>query len=93
MARTLQSSTHLLLPLFHHEELIGPVRHREGKPILEGIAAVVVVADAVLIDVVHGEGVRLAVVLAIVGAFDCTVTRNLHNGEGNRFSLCWLGVK
>lgn len=40
-----------------------------------------VVADAVLVDILHGEGTGLPVVLAIASAFDGPVARRLDDGE------------
>ncbi len=46
-----------------------------------------VVADAVLIDVVHSEGVGLAVMLTITCALNGPVTRSLNDSERNRVLL------
>lgn len=46
-----------------------------------------VVTDAVLIDVVHGEDVGLTVMLTITCALDGPVTRSLNDSECNRVLL------
>lgn len=46
-----------------------------------------VVADAVLIDVVHGEAAGLTVVLAVGRTLDGAVTRSLDDGEDNGLRL------
>ena len=46
-----------------------------------------VVAYAVLVDVVHGEAARLPVVLAVARALDGAVPRSLDNGEDNGLRL------
>lgn len=45
------------------------------------------VANAVLINVVHGEGVSLPVVLAVAGALDGTMTRSLNDGKRDQVLL------
>lgn len=46
-----------------------------------------VVADAVLVDVVHGEAAGLPVVLPIAGALDGAVAWRLDHGEDHRLRL------
>lgn len=46
-----------------------------------------VVADAVLVDVVHGEAAGLAVVLPVARALDGAVARSLDDGEGDGLGL------
>lgn len=46
-----------------------------------------VVADAVLVDVVHGEAAGLSVVLAVARALDGAVPRNLDDGEDDGLRL------
>lgn len=46
-----------------------------------------VVADAVLVDVVHGEGAGLAVVLAVAGALNGAMARRLDDGEDDGLRL------
>lgn len=46
-----------------------------------------VVADAVLVDVVHGEAASLSVVLAIAGALNGAMPRSLDNGEDDGLRL------
>lgn len=60
-----------------------------------------VVTDAVLIDVVHSEGVGLPVMLTVTCALNGPVTRSLNDSECNRVLLtenlrerdCQTGVK
>lgn len=78
---------YLLAALLHHEEQVGPVGHGEGEAVFERVGAVMVVADAVLVDVVHGEAAGLPVVLAVAGALDGAVTRGLDHGENDGFRL------
>ena len=78
---------YLLAALLHHEEQVGAVSHGEGEAVLERVGAVVVVADAVLVDVVHAEGAGLTVVLAVARALDGAVTRSLDDGEDNGLRL------
>lgn len=52
-----------------------------------------VVADAVLVDVVHGEGAGLPVVLAVAGALDGPVARRLDNGEDDVLRLVEVTVR
>ena len=46
-----------------------------------------VVADSVLVDVVHGEAVGLTVVLSVVGPLHGAVTGGLNYGEGDELLL------
>lgn len=46
-----------------------------------------VVADAVLVDVIHGEAAGLSVVLAVDGALDGAMPRSLDDGEGDGLRL------
>lgn len=46
-----------------------------------------VVADAVLVDVVHGEAAGLSVVLAVARALDGAVARGLDDGEDDGLRL------
>lgn len=45
------------------------------------------VADVVLINVIHGEGVGLPVVLTVAGALDGAVTRSLNDGKRDQVLL------
>lgn len=45
------------------------------------------VADAVLIDVVHSEGVGLPVVLTVARALDGAMTRGLDDSKGDQVLL------
>lgn len=51
-----------------------------------------VVADAVLVDVVHGEAAYLSVVLAADGALDGAVSRSLDDAEDDGLRLEEGGV-
>lgn len=46
-----------------------------------------VVADAVLVDVVHAEAAGLPVVLAVARALDGAVARGLHHREDDGLGL------
>lgn len=46
-----------------------------------------VVADAVLVDVVHGEAAGLPVMLAVARALDGAVARSLDNSEDDGLRL------
>lgn len=46
-----------------------------------------VVADAVLVDVVHAEAAGLAEVLAVARALDVAVARRLDHGEDDGLGL------
>lgn len=46
-----------------------------------------VVADAVLVDVVHGEAAGLSVMLPVASALDGAVARSLNNGEDDGLRL------
>ncbi len=52
-----------------------------------------VVADAVLVDIVHGEAAGLAVVLAIARALNGAVTRGLDDSEDDGLRLDRVTVK
>lgn len=75
------SSPYLLLSILHDEEGVGPIGHGESEAILQRAAAIVSVADAVLVDVVHREGGGWVVTLPVAGAFDPAVPRGMHNCE------------
>lgn len=45
------------------------------------------VADTVLINVIHGEGVGLPVVLTIAGTLDGAMTRRLDDGKRDQVLL------
>lgn len=45
------------------------------------------VADAVLINVIHGEGVGLPVVLTVARALDGAMTRSLNDGKRDQVLL------
>lgn len=80
-------SPHLFPTFFNNEEGIRPISNSEGEPVFEGVAAIVAVADPVLVDIFHGEGGGVLELLPIGGSLDSAMTRGLHNGECDRFSL------
>lgn len=80
-------STNLFSSLFDDKEHVGPITDSKCESVFEGITAIMVVTDAVLIDVVHSEGVCLSVMLTVTGALDGTVTRSLNNSKCNRVLL------
>lgn len=51
-----------------------------------------VVADAVLVDVVHGEAAGLTEVLAVARALDGAVARSLDDGEDDGLRLRQKGT-
>lgn len=73
--------TNLFSTFFYDEEHVGAIADSKSKAVLERVAAIVMVADAVLINVVHSEGVGLPVVLTVAGALDGAVTRSLNDGK------------
>lgn len=81
------TSTNLFSTLFDDKEHVGPVADSKCESVFEGVTAIMVVTDAVLIDVVHSEGVCLTVMLTVTGALDGTVTRSLNDSECNRVLL------
>lgn len=78
---------YLLAALFHHEQQVGAISHSEGEAVFERVGAVVVVADAVLVDVIHGETAGLPVMLAIARALYGAVTWSLDDSEDNGLRL------
>lgn len=78
---------HLFSSFLNDEEGICPISHGEGEPVSEGVAAIMAVANPVLVDVFHGEGGRVPEVLPVGGSLDGAVARGLHNGECDRFGL------
>lgn len=84
--RTIQY-IYLFPTFFDDKEHIGAVTDSKSKAVFQGVAAVMMVADAVLINVVHGEGVGLPVVLTVAGALDGAVTRSLNNGKCDQILL------
>lgn len=84
---TPNTETNLFAAFLHHEEKVGAIGQREGKAVFERVGAIVVVADAVLVDVLHGEAAGLSVVLPVAGAFNGAVARGLDNGEGDGVRL------
>lgn len=96
-----RKSTDLFSTFFDDEEHVGAITDSEGESVFEGVTAIMVVTDAVLIDVVHSEGVGLAVMLTIACALNGPVPRSLNNSKRNRVLLtenlrkrnCQTGVK
>lgn len=78
---------HLFSSLLNDKEGVGPIRNGEGKPVFEGVAAVVAVADPVLVDVFHGEGGGELERLPPGRPLDGAVAWGLHNGECDRLGL------
>lgn len=93
--------TDLFSTLFDDEEHVGTITDSEGESVFEGVTAVMVVTNAVLIDVIHSEGVGLAVMLTITCALNGPVSRSLNDSERNQVLLtenlrkrdCQTGVK
>ena len=81
------SAPHLFSSFLNNEERIRPVSHGEGESVFEGVAAVVAVADPVLVDVLHGEGGRELEGLPVGGPLDGAVAWGLHDRERDRLGL------
>lgn len=79
--------TNLFSSFFYDEEHVRAVTDSKSKAVFQGIAAIVMVTDAVLINVVHGEGVGLPVVLTIAGALDGAMTGSLNDCERDQVLL------
>lgn len=77
----------LLPAILHHEERVGAVGHGEGEAVPERAAAIVAVADAVLVDVIHGEGGGLEGTLPAAAALDQPVPGRLHHPERDGLHL------
>lgn len=78
---------HLFSSFLNNKEGICPVSNGEGEPVFEGVAAVVAVADPVLIDVLHGEGGGVLEGLPVGGSLNGAMTRGLHDHECDRLGL------
>lgn len=78
---------HLFPSFLNNKEGVRPISNSEGEPVFEGVAAIVAVADSVLVDVLHGEGGDELEMLPIGGSLDAAMTWGLHNGERDRLSL------
>lgn len=78
---------HLFPSFLNDKEGVGPIRHSEGKSVCEGVAAVMAVADTVLVDVFHSEGGGEEETLPPGSSLDGAVAWGLHNAEGDRLSL------
>lgn len=77
-----------LLPTFlNNKEGIRAISNGEGEPVFEGVAAIMAVADTVLVDVFHGEGGGGLEMLPTGGLLDGAVAWELHNGECDRLGL------
>lgn len=84
----LSTGPHLFSSLLNDKEGVGPIRNGEGKSVFEGVAAVMAIADTVLVDVFHSEGGGLVKTLPPGSSLDGAMTWRLHNGEGDGLSLC-----
>lgn len=84
---TSHTCSYLLASFLYHKEQVGAVGHGEGEAVLERVGAIVVVADAVLVDVVHGKAAGLSVVLASARALDGAMPRSLNDGEDDGLRL------
>ena len=80
-------SPHLFPAFFNNKEGIRAISNSEGEPVFEGVAAVVAVADPVLVNVFHGEGGGVLELLPTGGPLDSAMTRGLHDGECDRLGL------
>lgn len=78
---------HLFPSFLDDKERVLPIRNSEREAVFEGVAAIVAVADPILVDVFHGEGGAEVEMLPPGGPLDGAVARWLHNGEGDRVSL------
>lgn len=81
------ASPHLFPSFLNNKEGVCPISNSEGEPVFEGVAAIVAVADSVLVDILHGEGGDELEMLPIGGSLDAAMTWGLHNGERDRLSL------
>lgn len=80
-------TSHLFPSFLNNKEGIRSISNDKGEPVFEGVAAVVAVADPVLVDVFHSEGGRVPEMLPIGGPLDGAVAWRLHDGECDRLSL------
>lgn len=78
---------HLFPSFLNDKEGVGPIRHSEGKSVFEGVAAIVAVADTVLVDVFHGEGGGEEEAVPPGSSLNGAMAWGLHDGEGDRLSL------
>lgn len=78
----------LLPAVLHHEEGVGAVGHGEGEAVPERAAAVVAVAEAALVDVIHGEGGGLQGTLPTATELQQPVPGWLHHPERDGLHLC-----
>lgn len=78
---------YLFSSFLNNKEGIRPIRNYKGEPVFEGVAAIMAVADPVLVDVFHGEGGGVLRTLPITGSLDGAVAWGLHNGECDRLGL------
>lgn len=70
-----------LQPLLHHKHGVGAVRDHELELVRERVGPVVVVTDAVLVDVGHGEGQGRGVAHIVKGEVHRAVGRLGEHGE------------
>lgn len=80
-------ASHLFSSFLNDKEGVRSIRDGEGESVLEGVAAIVAVADPVLVDVFHGEGGGQAGVLPSAGPLDHAVAWRLHHSECDSVSL------
>lgn len=78
---------YLFSSFLNDKEGVCPISHSEGEVVSEGVAAIMAVADPVLVDVFHGEGGGVPEMLPIGGPLDGAVAWRLHNGEHDRLGL------
>ena len=78
---------HLFSPFLNNKEGIRPVSNGEGEPVFEGVAAVVAVADPVLIDVLHGEAGGVLEGLPVGGSLNGAMAWGLPDHECDRLGL------
>lgn len=78
---------HLFSSFLNDKERVWAISHGEGEVVSERVAAIMAVADLVLVDVLHGEGGSVPEVLPVGGPLDGAVPWGLHNGECDRLAL------
>lgn len=81
------TSPHLFSSFLNDKEGVGAIRNGEGESVFEGVAAVVAVADTVLVDVFHSEGGGGVEMLPPGTCLDGAMPWRLHDGEGDGLSL------
>lgn len=78
---------YLFSSFLNDKEGICPVSHGEGEPVSERVAAIMAVADPVLVNVFHGEGGDVPGMAPAAGSLDGTMAWGLHYGECDRLGL------